>query len=98
VLSEQQKHVLRWLLQAVRALEGRNDSAARSLLRDGIGWQPRTADKDRENCWRASLCRTLARLEQRGLLTRIRGRKNARTVRVLFTDQGRKVAESMIRN
>ena len=95
MLSEQQKLVLRWLLAAVRDLESLNSGAARSLLRDGIDWRPRAGDKHRENCWLASLCRTLARLEQRGLITRVRGRKNARTVRVKLTNQGRKLAEML---
>ena len=95
MLSEQQKRVLRWLLRVVRDLEDRNDRAARSLLVEGIVWRPRAGDKESENSWRASLCGTLARMEQRGLITRIRGRKNARTVRVMFTDLGRRVADSI---
>lgn len=75
MLSEQQKLVLRWLLQAVRNLESNGSSAARSVVWEGIAWQPRAADKERENCWRASLCRSLSRLERRGLITRIKGRK-----------------------
>ena len=95
MLSEQQKHVLRWLLAVVRNLEDNDTAAARSLLRTGVDWLPRATNKERENCWRASLCRTLARLEKRGLVVRIKGRKNARTVRVVFTSEGRKVAEAL---
>jgi DNA-binding HxlR family transcriptional regulator len=95
MLSEQQKRVLRWLLAAVRDLESVRNAAARSLLREGIDWRPRAGNKERESCWRSSLCRTLARLEQRGLITRIRGPKNARTVRLKFTNQGRKTAEML---
>lgn len=98
MLSEQQKHVLCWLLGVVRNLEDIDSSAARRLLRDGIHWLPHATDKERENCWRASLCRTLARLEKRGLVIRIKGRKNARTVRVVFTSEGRKVAEALSGN
>jgi hypothetical protein len=98
MLSGQQKLVLRWLLAAVRDLEKIDSCAARSVLLNGIAWQPRAADKEREACWRASLCRTLARLEQRGLITRVRGRKNLRTVRLKLTDQGRRVAESLSAN
>ena len=98
MLSEQQKTVLLWLLRGVRMLEARNDEAARAVLRDGIYWAPQVGNKERENCWRASLCRTLARLEQRRLITRVRGRKNARTVRVMFTDAGRELAESISGN
>jgi len=95
MLSEQQKRVLRWLLAVVRNVEDIDSSAARSLLRDGINWLPSTTDKERENSWRASLCRTLARLEKRGLVIRIKGRKKARTVRVMLTSEGRKVAEAL---
>src|SRR5437588_4722527 len=55
----------------------------------GCGWMPQwkpkcenqAEDKARENVWRASLCRSLTRLEKRGLITRIKGRKQARTDR-----------------
>jgi DNA-binding HxlR family transcriptional regulator len=54
-----------------------------------------TEDKALENVWRASVCRSLARLEKRGLVIRIKGSKKTRTVRVKFTDAGRKVAEAL---
>jgi hypothetical protein len=95
MLSAQQRAVLRWLLRSVRTLEGRDDIEARIMLRDGIRWRPSTVDEESENCWRASPCRTLARLEKRGLITRLRGPKNARTIAVMFTDVGRRVAEAL---
>jgi hypothetical protein len=82
VLSSQQVRVLKWLLNCVRFAEQHN----RQLLEDGFPWNPKTQDKERENCWRASLCRALARLEKRGLITRIKGRKKARTSRVKLTE------------
>ena len=91
VLSPQQVRVLKWLLNCVLLAEQHN----RQLLEDGFPWNPQTQDKERENCWRASLCRAFARLEKRGLITRIKGRKKARTSRVKFTEKGRKLAESM---
>ena len=98
-LSPLQRHILRWLISQVRIAE-QQDGA---LLEEGVAWrvlwirqlQDHTEDKARENVWRASVCRALARLENRGLVTRIRGRKNARTVRVLFTSAGRKVADML---
>ena len=95
MLSEQQRGVMRWLLRAVQSSENLNDIDRPILSLGAIEWRPRTVDKEGENCWRASLCRTLARLEKRGLITRIRGPKNARTVAVMFTDVGRKVAEAL---
>ena len=95
-MSKQQKAILLWLLGAVRDLES-SDREDASLI-EGIVWNPHTEDKERENCWRASLCRALARLETRGLITRIKGPKNARTIGIRFTQQGRRVAESISGN
>ena len=96
-LSPLQQYILRWLISRVQAI-GHGD---RQLLKRGIDWMPewtpkttdKTEDRRRENVWRASLCRSLARLEQRGLIQRIRGRKQARTARVRLTDEGHRVAE-----
>jgi hypothetical protein len=93
-LSIQQRVILKWLLDCVRFAEKHNPQ----LLVTGFAWTPQTNDIPRENAWRASLCRTLARLEKRGLITRIKGRKNARTVRVMLTSEGRRVAESLVSN
>src|SRR5688572_8126653 len=88
-LSPQQRYILLWLITNVRLVE----QADPRWLKDGIDWwhqwTPKTADKtvDKsfENVWRASLCRSLARLEQWGLIQRIRGRKQGRTVRLRHT-------------
>ena len=70
------------------------------LLKFGIAWEPqwkpklvdKTEDKSLGNVWRAYLCRSLGRLEKRGLIIRIKGHKQARTVRVMLTTEGRKMA------
>jgi hypothetical protein len=98
-LSPLQQSILKWLLSSVRFAEQHN----RRLLERGIEWWPKwtpktadkTEDKRLENVWRASLCRSLARLEQRGLLVRIRGRNLARTMRVRLTAEGHRVAEAL---
>jgi hypothetical protein len=99
-LSPLQQFILRWIINRVR-VAAQHD---RQLLERGIlwwpEWTPKTSDEieDRslENVWRTSLCRSMARLEQRGLITRIRGRKKARTARVRLTDEGLKVAEAIV--
>jgi hypothetical protein len=83
-LSPLQQYILRWIINRVRYAEQHD----RQQLERGIYWWPewtprttdKTEDRRRENVWRASLCRSLARLEQRGLLIRIRGRKQVRMV------------------
>lgn len=98
-LSFRQRHILTWLLERVRDAEKHHPE----LLETGIWWSPQwkpstndaLAEKASENAWRASLCRSLARLERRGLIMRLKGRKNARTTRVLLTAEGRKIAESL---
>ena len=92
-LSEQQKAILRWLLEEVRTLEDMNDCIGRLALRAGIEWRPRIADKERENCSRASLCRAIERLERRGLIKRVYGPKHRRTIALKLTGEGRRVAE-----
>src|SRR5258707_9400685 len=96
-LSPLQLQILRWLLSQVRIAEQQD----RELFEEDGGlfdgdvawmfmWTPQVPDpmEDRalENVWRASVCRSLARLEKRGLVIRIKGRKKARTVRVSLTD------------
>ena len=102
ILSSQQQHILKWLINRVRFAEQHHPQ----LLEVGFDWMPQwkpkcenqAEDKALENVWRASLCRSLTRLERRGLITRIKGRKQARTMRVLLTIKGRKVAEAMSGN
>jgi hypothetical protein len=85
-LSPLQQSILKWLLTSVCFAEQHN----RQLIERGIDWWPEwmpkttdnAEDRRRENVWRASLCRSLARLEQRGLLIRIRDRMKARTARM----------------
>src|SRR5688572_10341848 len=67
-LSLLQQFILVWLITRVRFAE--HD---RQLLERGIDWMPewtpkttnQTEDKRLENVWRALLCRSLARLQQR---------------------------------
>jgi hypothetical protein len=90
-LSPQQRNILKWLINCVRFAEQHN----RSLLKTGFTWGINIQDKACENSRRASLCRSLARLEQRGLLIRIRGRKQTRTTRLRLTDEGHCLAEAI---
>jgi hypothetical protein len=98
-LSSLQQYILKWLINRVKTI----GHGERQLLERGILWWPewtpkttdKTEDKRLENVWRASLCRSLARLEQRGLIIRVRGRKQARTARVRLTAEGHQVAEAI---
>jgi hypothetical protein len=81
---------LKWLIKCVRFAEQHNPS----LLETGFAWGINIQDKAGENSRRASLCRALSRLERRGLLIRIRGRKRVRTARVKLTAEGQHVAEA----
>lgn len=99
-LSPLQRHILRWLIYEVRLAEQQDQWG---LFEGDVTWMLSwtaqvanpTEDKSLENVWRASVCRSLARLEKRGLVIRIKGRKKARTLRVRLTDAGRKVAEAL---
>ena len=90
-LSSLQQILLKWLLGEVQFAE-QNDPR---LLENGFPWRINVTDKARENALRASICRSLARLENRGLITRLRGPKDLRTVRVVLTPLGRSVAETI---
>ena len=98
-LSSMQRSILKSVLYQILSVEQENPQ----WLKDGIAWMPqwmpkskdKSEDKALENVYRASLCRSLARLEERGLITRIKGQKKARTVRILLTSEGRKVAEAI---
>jgi len=87
MLSWLQRSILRWLIEAA-------EQQNRDLLVTGVQWRLLVDDKEGENAFRSSICRTLARLERRGLIKRIKGRKNKRTVRVLLTESGRALAEA----
>lgn len=99
-LSPLQRHILRWLISQVRIAEQQDQWGP---FEGGVSWMlmwaprvpDRIEDKALENVWRASVCRSLARLEKRGLVIRIKGRKKARTVEVMFTPPGRKMAEAL---
>lgn len=98
-LSPLQRRILQWLLYHTCVVEQEDPQ----WLKYGIDWYHpwtpmttnKTEDRRLEIVWRASLCRSLARLEKRGLIKRLRGRKQARTTSVLLTDEGRKVAEAL---
>jgi hypothetical protein len=102
-LSPLQLHILRWLISQVRIAEQQDRGG---WFHGDVAWMltwatqvpDRTEDKALENVWRASVCRSLARLEKRGLVIRIKGRKKARTVEVRFTPEGRRVAEALSGN
>ena len=89
-VSPMQRHILTWLISQVRLAEQQDQWG---MFEGDVAWLPewdtqlgdRGADKALENVWRASMCRSLARLEKRGLITRIKGRKKTRTVRVRLT-------------
>ena len=97
-LSSLQQYI-KWLISRWRYAERHHPQP----LERGIDWMPewepkaldKYDDKRLENVWRASLCRTLARLERRGLVKRNRGRKQARTARVRLTPTGHRVAEAI---
>jgi hypothetical protein len=91
-LSSQQQHILRWILRQTRQAE----QSQPELLETGFSWVILVNDKAAENSLRASYCRSLARLDKRGLITRIKGRKKARTSRVQLTSEGRRVAEALM--
>ena len=98
-LSPLQRQILRWLLSQVRTAEQQDGRSIEGGVAWEVSWdtqvQDRTEDKARENVWRSSVCRALARLEKRGLVIRIKERKKARTVEVMFTRPGRKMAEAL---
>ena len=99
-LSALQRYILTWLINRLRFAEQHDHQQLERGIYWWPEWTPKTIDKAEdkrlENVWRASLCRSLARLEHRGLLIRIRGRKQARTARVRLTDEGHRVAESIV--
>ena len=98
-LSAQQRHILKWLNSQVRIAEPQGGR----LLEAGVPWRvlwnphlkDQSEDKARENSYRVTMCHSLARLERRALIMRIKGRKNARTVRVMLTSEGRVVADAL---
>ena len=96
-LSPLQRQILKWILSQVRIAKQQNGRFFEAGVAWEVRWDPqvqdRTEDKARENVWRSSVCRALARLEKRRLVICIRGRKNARTIRVKLTRLGRKMAE-----
>jgi hypothetical protein len=84
-LGLQQQHILRWLLKRTRQAEPDDPQS----LAIGFWWALKVNDKANENSRRASFCRSRERLEGRGLIRCVRGRKKAWTVRVLLTEEGR---------
>jgi hypothetical protein len=90
-LSSQQRQALRWLLDTTRLIEKDHPY----LTNTGIDYRLSVADSSRENSRRASFSRALSRLEARGLVTRMKGEKGRRTLRVSLTPEGRRVAEAI---
>jgi hypothetical protein len=99
-LSAQQRHILKWLASQVRIAEQQGGR----LLETGVPWrilwtpkwQDQREDKARENSYRVTICHSLARLERRRLIMRIKGRKNARTVRVMLRARGEKLLKHSV--
>jgi DNA-binding PadR family transcriptional regulator len=89
-LSQQQCTILLWLFDCIEKAEKRSDlAAARNLLAQGVPWKV----KVKNNCERASISRTLARLEKRGFLDRVA--PNGRATRVRLTQLGRFTAQKL---
>ena len=84
-LSDQQRSVMKWLLKSVEALEQRKDSVGLECLELGVPWKPQLNGESA----RASMSRTLARLESKGLIRRIA--PGCRTIRLKLTNLGRLV-------
>src|SRR5262245_6676549 len=82
-MSSLQKYILKWLLDRVRDTEQEDPALLGMGIKWRVLWNPErkdpSEDKAREHVWRVSVCRSLDRLEKRGLIRRIRGDKNART-------------------
>ena len=85
-IRRQQQRILLWLYGYVEQREKRGDDLAVRILTEGVSWTP----EQYTPAGRASLSRSLERMEQRGLLERIRPR--GRTVRVKLTAVGRMFA------
>jgi DNA-binding MarR family transcriptional regulator len=93
-LSKQQCTILLWLFDYIEKLEKHlekhsDHATARDLLAQGVPWKLKVAN----NCRRASISRTLARLERRGFLDRVA--PNGRATRVRLTQLGRFTAQKL---
>lgn len=85
-LSARQKSVMEWLLKSVEILEQRKDSVGLDWLERGVPWKPKLS----RGSARASMSRSLVRLETKGLINRVAPR--GRTTRLMLTNLGRLVA------
>lgn len=85
-LSETQRKLLLWALDYVESMEARKDDLALDYLENGIPWQP----VNKSATARAALSRTLARLEERGMVERIA--PSGRTIAIKLTILGKLVA------
>jgi DNA-binding MarR family transcriptional regulator len=90
-LSPQQRQVLRWLLENSRLIE----ELVPDLTNAPVDYRVSVDDRTSENARRASFSRTMRRLEQRGLISKVKGAANRRTLRVALTSEGRRVAEAI---
>jgi predicted transcriptional regulator of viral defense system len=86
-LSKQQSIILLWLLKSIEKLERRTDTAAQTLLCEGIPWKVVASKSSR----RVSICRALVRLERRGLIERVAPKGRTKAVRM--TESGRVIAQ-----
>jgi hypothetical protein len=93
-LSNQQLTILLWLFDCIQKLEKRGDDWARQILGQGIPWQANATHNSR----RVSICKSLSRLEQRGLIDRVAPNGRAKAVRLTqlgrFTVQQLKAAKA----
>jgi DNA-binding PadR family transcriptional regulator len=88
-ISLQQIRLLLWLLGQIEKLEAQGDERARAILGQGIEWKLTSYDDSK----RASLCRTLSRLERRGLVERVAPNGRAKAIRI--TQLGRLIARRL---
>ena len=96
-LSDEQKAILRFLLAREEWML--RTGQAKLLAVWGVPWRVKTSSEDSPNASeRASMSRSLRRLERRGFVTRmndITGDSTRYTTRVLLTEVGRAAAKRL---
>ena len=97
--QEKQRRILLWLAECWDQLEAqarRGDQPSADWLTWGIRWQPNhPADRRANASSRADLSRRLRRLDEQGLIERVR--ENNRTYALKLTPLGREVARRVNR-